>query len=802
MVYIAKDTVECLSPGAILGDTKSIETRRLPIEISQSTGKPVDAWSMGLVVYVDENGYAKPFTSTTTGEVPYGVVAEINIMPANTVVYTNSEAYNTVLVVVSGVIGVAFTGADGAPLAAVGDLVNQFGGKYRPGTQDVPTTDVCVGVCDGVAYASDGSNPTPAVRIAILRFGEAVDAAYPYAPAPTPTTTNVRAYFSADTSKGAPLAFGGSHTESNGVEYPTAVQITPEQCLRFEGFAADSYAAGTIGDVQVSGEIELPYFIPDGSNGLTKPRIARLMDDPNDVTWFIQTCKALGSVGEFLSVVFGAVSKGTQMVKAIREFRGSITGRNKGTRQAGNQLGWVIDPTTNKPVGDDPEPVITGWVTIDIDPQNDLAPASLEQGFVPYSADPSVGHIYGGTDAYVEEITDNFSGIPFFGVCVSEELDSSHKAVFAREGVVNVKAASSWHAGDYIDYMRNPIPDMYEPYIARVGIALTDCEAGAMGAVELNPYDPNEYIVLDHITLVNVSPSSINSTVYQIGQEIHVCSQIPSPLYPDGNYISIRGILRHYDKNYIYDPGGHPDRAIIQVGGYVWTETSKTLAELVGCPVRALGRNWIDTIPHSAVGGDVGFMQLGTVVSTFDLPTQETGTVMVKLDIRHHPQLAVPGPEPVITGREDVRFNIKKVIPLTATSSNKMAFADESDQYFTIEGLTAAIYNDPGWRSDVGSSIQARAITTTAQNLTMNDQPTQIATGYGFSGTTLPNQFKITLNPNGLPDQWDEEGSDPVVGYRIILSDGTENGIYLSAPVYFIMNTTPNKPEEEVTNNA
>lgn len=806
MVYIAKDTVECLSPGAILGDSKSVETRRLPIEIG-TNGQPVDTWNPGYVAYVDEDGYARPFVIGETasyGKIPYGVVAEVNRMPAGTV-YTNSEVYNTVLLVVSGVVGVEYREGVGGQIPAVGDLVNQYGGKYNPQI----STDVCVGVCDGVATAPDGETSTPAVRVSVLRFGEAADAVYPVNP--TPVKRFTRAYFRNATAKGTPITYDGTYSnpDANDEEYPIAVMLSGQQNLRFEGYATESYEAGAIGDVQISGEIELPYFIPDtSSNVIEKHRIVRLGNEPNwSREWFVQIAGVIASVGEFCALAFGAISKGSQMIKTIKGYRGSSTGRLVNKRPEG-QLGWVIDPKTNKAVGDDPEPVITGWVTIDINPQNDFSPASLEMGKVPYSINPYIGHVYGGTDAQVKELTDNFTGIPFFGVCISDELDSQNRAAFAREGAVNVLAASAWHAGDYIDYMRAPIPEAYEPYIARIGIALTDCDAGEMGAVELNPYDPNEYIILDHVNLVEVTQQSLDTAVYQVGKNIYVCSQVPPELYPDGNYISMLGILRHYINNYVSDPEGNTDRAIIQVGGYAWTQSTAELRNRIGCPVRSLGKDWMDVVNHGKVGEDTGFMQLGTVVSTFSDVDSVTNTLVVRLDIRHHPRLAPP--EPVLTGREDVRLDIKKVIPLIKTANNTMAFADPNDQYFTLEGVADGVYNDEVWREEFITHLVLGYITQSAKNLTLNGATYSIVSEFAFASTT-GNRLKINLN-SAVPDQWDDPDKQ-VVGYLIYAFGADTAFKYLLTPLHFIMDSTnarkPTEPtdestktNEEVTNNA
>lgn len=799
MVYIAKDTVESLDPGAILGDSKSVETRQLPIEIDPETDDTKYNWQRGEVVFIDENGYAAPFLETTTGKVPYGVVAKINVIhptEREKAIHTNSPDSNTVLVVVSGVVGVTYDDALGGEKPSVGDLVNQFGGKYRPNTTTSTPNDVCVGVCDGVAESTD-FRTTTAVRVAVLPFGAA----------PTPGET-VSVFCPVDSLKYEPVYYNGIHANTaNGEKYPIAVQITPEQCQRFEGFMTDSYEAGTIGKVQISGEIELPYYIPDASSNVVESsRIVRLLDNPNE-SIFVRTCHTIATVGQFVSLVFGAVSKGSEMVKTIREYRGIATGRASNLRSVNNQLGWVIDPETNKPIGD-PEPVITGWITVDVNPQNDLSPASIELGIVPATETAAVGHVYGGTDDKVEEFTDNFTGIPFFGVCVSAELDDLRKAAFAREGNVNVLAASSWQAGDYIDYMRNPIPEPYEPYVARIGIALTDCAAGEMGAVELNPHDPNEYIILDHVKLVDVSHASVDTAVYQVGKNIYVCSQVPPIMYPDGNYISIRGILRHYKKDYISDPAGNNDRAIIQVGGYAWVNTTTRLRHLTGCPVRSLGANWIDAISHEAVGADMAFMQLGTVVSTFALPSQEPDIIMVKLDIRHHPQLALP--EPVITGREDVRLDIKKVIPLIKTANNTMAFADPNDQYFTLEGVVDGVYNDEVWREEFITRLVLGYITQSAKNLTLNGATYSIVSGFEFASTT-GNRLKINLN-SAVPDQWDDPDKQ-VVGYLIYAFGADTAFKYLLTPLHFFMDSTnarkPTEPtdestktNEEVTNNA
>lgn len=779
MVYIPKGST--FSPGRILGDAKTLETRGVPYRVNDE-GKADPKIELGDVVYLDEDGFAVPFArgNTTGKHIPYGVVG--NMTHVNLDGPQSSAPANTVRIVTEGVVAVEYWPTSPLPpwvqpsnLPRKGDPVNQFGCK----AEGLEPDECVIGICEGVGTdPKDTNTDVVAVR---LTTGAAASVAY------TPTlyqlVKNIQQGQTArnrnDDDDGTIPAYAPVRiipsTDEDGL--PLIKQWTSE-AQQLYGYAAEPIAPGETGYVVIKGPIDLPYVNPDTVKD--KKALAR----GHRVVWVsrdgIDWDKIFTFIKSAASVVGAIVDVGTKAANCKQAWNSAgFLSKDKAGKKA------ILGKTTAN--GVEEEPVIDGWFTVDVDPQFVHAPMSLDYAVAEDESTTLIpGHVYGGSDSGVKEYQTNWDGYPFAGVCTGLPNEEG-KTPILREGAVDVIAADDWAAGDYIDYTRHSIPEAYEPYVPHIGVAAADTAEGELGAVHLQPWDPNEYVVLDHVTLVEDDDGNLplNTSVYQWGHEIRGCPMHPVEPVSDGNYYSIRGILRTGIKNYITDPEEeYPDRAIVQTGGYVRLQPGSVDPPLnwytVGSPVRALGETWVDAIYPQAIGPDMGFMQLGMVVSTFSATESSEGVIIVKLDIRHHPQMVVE-----VTGREDVRFNIKKVIPLIKTTDNKMAFANESDQYFTIEGLTEAVYNDSNWRGYFINNYNIAPTNPTADNLKHEDSPYAILATVAL----LPdNQAKITINTD-LPDQWADPLSH-VVGYRIALKSSVdEDDVIVSAPVYFIMNS-------------
>lgn len=115
---------------------------------------------LGYVAYIDADGYTYPYMAGNIGREPYGIVTKINCTDQ----HTCSSGENTVSLVLSGIVGVLYRGEmEAGEKPKLGDLVNQFGGKY----DESRSMDQVIGICDGITTAPTDHK----ITVVATRFG-------------------------------------------------------------------------------------------------------------------------------------------------------------------------------------------------------------------------------------------------------------------------------------------------------------------------------------------------------------------------------------------------------------------------------------------------------------------------------------------------------------------------------------------------------------------------------------------------------------------------------------------------------
>lgn len=610
------------SPGSLLGDSKTFETRKLRYRVNDGE-IPLFDIKLGDVVCVNSVGEAKPYRFddpvTSAMYVPYGVVWKKTEVDPKAPKCSTSEP--TVTVVMEGVIGVAYKKSKNSEVPHTGDTVNQYGQKAN-GKLELEVERI-IGICDGVG--TDPENPDQSVVAVRLTPAATINRSGSTTVTKTVNANPRNESNDEDDDDGTIPAYAPVRRvmTSNPEGVPSVKRWTSE-AQDFYGYAAEPIPPGGTGMVVVGGLIDLPYVLPATVND--KDALSRGYRD----VWILDHTET----GEpWYKKVFTVVKEALITVEDVCNAI-CVIGN---TRKTWNEAYRVKEDKPKKEHGKlsltstNEEPVIDGWLTVDVNPVNIRSPNSLDYA-VP--ADPGTplipGHVYGGSNSGVREYQTNWDGLPFFGVCTALP-PKGNTTPFVREGAVDVVAADDWDVGDYIDYTRHSIPEAYEPFIPHIGVAHADTKKGELGAVHLTPWDPNTYAVHDILRSPTEVPP-LGVPVY-LGQGRWV---LPFPANYDGRstdeFLGLLRVVRPTDPETI--------TAIVQTGGYVVARVDYSQFPM---PLSDSIVTYIEDVGDAPNLGRINYWnpplgacnQLGRIVDTYSKSEATENTVVVKLDIQN-----------------------------------------------------------------------------------------------------------------------------------------------------------------------
>lgn len=619
------------SPGSLLGDAKSMNMRTVPYETKPNGDPKWDTLGKGSVVYIDVLGRAVPYDRSSGKEqyvvTPYGVVWKMTKVDPKAPKCSTSEP--TVTIVTNGVIGVEYKEKMGWSLPPVlGQPVNEYGCLAA----GVDKGEHIIGICDGVG--TDPEDPNKIVIAVRLtpKGTELTEGSDPYTDYVVVCNQQTQKTGVNDDDDGTIPAYAPVRRvmTSNPEGVPSVKRWTSE-AQDFYGYAAEPIPPGGTGKVVVGGLIDLPYVLPATVND--KDALSRGYRDvwildhtETGEPWYKKVCTFIKDALITVEDVCNTLLLINNTKKAW-----SSSGRVKEDKPK-TERGKLSLTSTNE------EPVIDGWLTVDVNPVTIHAPSSLDYAVPADPATPLIpGHVYGGSNSGVREYQTNCDGLPFFGVCTALPL-KGNTTPFVREGAVDVVAADDWDAGDYIDYTRHSIPEAYEPFIPHIGVAQSDTKAGELGAVHMAPWDPNTYAVYDHVfTSADVPPLGVTVSLtfeYQL-------YQFPKD-YVGKSTDEIAGILRSYVpssdansfRNVIVQTGGYavvPIDPSIPIEGYEYGNRIVTYLSDVRTEGDVTIPGWI-TYHYPPLGA---CNQLGRIVDTYSKSEATENTVVVKLDIQN-----------------------------------------------------------------------------------------------------------------------------------------------------------------------
>lgn len=595
-MYLSDKDLADMRPGNPIGDSKTLETRGVGIaktEMKDGKLKQDSLLKVGAVVYLNAEGKAVPFTEpkedfAKVRPVPYGVAWTFNVKEDD---YDLTPHTNEVTVVVDGVVPIKML--DGQNPPKKGDLVNPYGGALNADTQDTDGYTgrlTVLGVCDGVK--KDGNKTLVAVRLA-------PSAANPYSAlsirgiqecvVPTGTIEkNQWVYLTEEVPKPgadekrprvAPMNEGGSNKRVYGLA------------------SEESHDKDNIHVVNVLyyGLAYVPYIYEKN------PKLAALRTANGGTlpsTFSNRITYADGRVGFGLTAILTSlviVGTGLDLGERIyRMFKGKSSPAKcvddvpNGTPKFRALLAedggkYDIEPD--------------GYMGVFVDPGM-VAPTTLTEA--PVLLDPPEldangnmliheGRIYAGSSGGgVTRITAaNASASSFFGVSTPNYTDDEEvnpptkngepRIRLIREGNATVVANGDWKQGDYIDYLGRAIPADEEEFVPHIGKALDKAVGGELGSVDIRPFNPNDYIVINHCNN-SAKDIPLNTMVAVVDHtsdymrpdwnytKIVVCSPTRNP-HP-GPFAGVAGVLTRFDENF-FSTDEYGSRAIIQVSGYL-----------------------------------------------------------------------------------------------------------------------------------------------------------------------------------------------------------------------------------------
>lgn len=630
-MYLSDSDLADMRPGNPIGDSKTLETRGVSIGVGKveegSLDKPKKL-ETGDVVYLDEEGKAVPFTEPKVDfakvrPVPYGVAWTID---TNTDDHDLTPHKNEVRVVVDGVVPVRVQ--EGQTKPKKGDLVNPYGGALTDDEtitgNESPLPLTVLGVCDGVKdnlvavrLAPSAANPVAALsykgdKECIVSTGKVEKSEWVYLTEeiPKPGAEESRP-------KVAAMKNGGANKRVYGIAIEPSSMVGGKEVVhvRYYGLAYVPY--------KYDKDQELAALRT--ANGGTLPSTFS-----NRITY------ADGRVGFGLTAILTSlVIVGTGLDLGERIYR-MFKGKSSPAK-------CVDDVPNGTPkfrallVAEggkyDIEP--DGYMGVFVNPGM-VAPTTLTEA--PVLLDPPEldangnmliheGRIYAGSSGGgVTRITAaNASASSFFGVSTPNYTDDEEvnpptkndepRIRLIREGNANVVANGDWKQGDYIDYLGRAIPADEEEFVPHIGKALDKAVGGELGSVDIRPFNPNDYIVINHCnnsakdiplnTMVALRNMTLTAHPYF---RTHIIDANNTPNPHPGPLYGVAGVLTRFDENFFDDPGEYNGRAIIQVSGYLKCRYDAQQQVVAGLTP---SDNWTDDIIPP--GGFVSYLYDGFI---------------------------------------------------------------------------------------------------------------------------------------------------------------------------------------------
>lgn len=587
MAYInTNDKSTRLVVGLPIGDAKSLETRGVPINDKSDTPKVAS----GSVVYVDTDGKLVPFTDPKkdfTAElkpIPYGVVWWVDEATDD---HDLTPHKNEAIVVVDGVIPIKKHQDQLSPV--IGEMVNPYGGAMRIGGSDELTA---LGICDAVQ--NEGTDTIVAVRIA---------------PAvPTSSTNSFEYTQECVTENGTIGKYTWVYLDTTNTPKATDTDRRPKvksiddggSCQHVYGLCitepvSDQQSGKYKITVRFYGVEYVPYIYKDN------PSLAALKSANGGVlppTFTSTITHPDGRVGSILMIISSVVGIIGAAVGIGEKIYGMVKGRSTPAKciddvSAKTPKFYALLEAEGGKLDVEPDGYLGLYVNTSI-----VSPAILSEA-VPIldatemdangNALVREGIIYAGADDGVRHITPELENASsFYGVSAAYDPDDpeagGHTSNGApvgrliRDGHANVLANSNWKRGAYIDHLGREIPADDEEYVPRIGRALRATSKGMLGSVDIKPFNPNKYIIINYCnnnvkdiplkTMVRVIDHSIASgTITRFQTDVVDANPIGKEAHP-GPLKGVAGVLTRFDAN-VFEAGDYSGRAIIQVGGYL-----------------------------------------------------------------------------------------------------------------------------------------------------------------------------------------------------------------------------------------
>lgn len=618
MTYLnPKDLNTHLVPGQPIGDAKTFETRGVRIQVNPD-GTPKVAFEKGDVIYVDDNGYAAPFTKPSVDykdiarPVPYGVVylVDVKTNPKDLTPHSNE-----VKVVVNGVVPVKMLNdsdlqdADKQTKPHVGQMVNPYGGAMRVVASGFALQPL--GICDGIeehggqTYVSVRLTPgsgshsnelhTPRFVKCVNRSLDAIEKYTPvYLTGVQPTEqAGAPPYVKAldDTS-------GASLENIFGFAWPDGAAAEPEVVfpVLYFGVAYFPYVLKSnpaVAKLAAENGGKVPRRFPAH---LTRPDGTRL-------TIFIEIFQAIPAIASLVTAgigLFRAIKDSNSAGKVTDVVEKDDAKYHELLRAEGNgffdtepdgYLGVFVNPGVNGPVP------VTGKAVL-LEPERDKNGNLLIREGKCYVGSAE------GVRPYDETKGDTPDSVSFYGVASEplvedEETDPSLGEPFdsprvrcVMEGLANLRPNAiigpiydpwKWRIGDFITIDGKPIPPADVEFVPHIGKAMEDIEFSAndgeekAGLIDIRPFNPNQYVSVEHCKIVTDTPTDpipLHASVYvelvSDSDVDYAKSNIGlAEVTADHLYTGVTGVLVRYDVDAYPEAGEYSGRAVIQISGYV-----------------------------------------------------------------------------------------------------------------------------------------------------------------------------------------------------------------------------------------
>lgn len=589
MPYIPPDAV--FDPGTVLGDAKTIETRGVYIQVD-AQGYPEDEdLAPGVACWIEYIGgvpYARsyPSYSPTASEVlhnPFGIVLRVYAR-ANKHQLNQNE--HTVVVAVTGTVGLKFAATDTTKIPGLGDRVSPYGSSIIKETHPgMPSLGICDGTCE---YVDKAGNRGTVIAVRLDPQGDATNVGYSI-----PLTTTciadeaIEKFAWVYASPEQPTAKVGGllHVTKTGASNKHVVGITLDEAT----------APNKQITVQYYGMVYVPYKFPEhnekfaalkAANGGKLPATFRNRIVRNDgsvgavLTTILTVGSLIGTAVEVGGNIYRMIKGGSSPAKCYDDIRANrdvakfqqLLAAENGVfeEQPDGYQGLFVSTSLMGPATQTDAPVLLD------EPERDKNGNALIRE----------GYIYAGSSAGVTKITpQNVNATSFYGVSAPSNTedpevnppvppnDSTQRIRVIRDGIANVVAVGNWEQGAYIDYLGKQIPADDEEFVPHIGKAMEATDSGKLGPVDIRPFNPNQYIIVDHCKLIPQlggdfpTGTSVYVTVAMASDVVKSNIRVAEESLTHA-YTSVAGVLVRFDENF-YGQGDYNGRAVIQISGYV-----------------------------------------------------------------------------------------------------------------------------------------------------------------------------------------------------------------------------------------